>query len=129
MAATLLTQRAIAACGTAALQFGLSEFQGYPNCTIQGDSTWCGLRQAKKRKLGPLAVRWHARQHWPRGVGRYGQRFVRALDGTFAEEATRCGVNIVSGDYQQVRFQPVVGFLVGCWLRVTQGCCAASPMT
>lgn len=31
----------------------------------------------------------------------YGNRFVRALDGTFPEAATRCGVNIVSGDYWQ----------------------------
>lgn len=34
-------------------------------------------------------------------VPRYGNRFVRSLDGTFVEAATRCGVNIVSGNYWQ----------------------------
>jgi hypothetical protein len=63
-------------------QFGASDFivklhhpcthcsQEYPNCSIQGDNDW------------------------------YGKKMVRALDGSFTEAATRCGVNIVSGNYQ-----------------------------
>lgn len=51
-------------------QFSADAFFEYPNCTIEGDSDW------------------------------YGKEMVRALDGSFTEAATRCGVNIVSGDYQ-----------------------------
>ena len=43
----------------------------------------------------------HTSSLFVRPLPGYGQRFVRALDGSFAEEATRCGVNIVSGDYWQ----------------------------
>lgn len=50
-------------------QFGPDDFVQFPNCTIQGDNAW------------------------------YGKQWVRALDGTFTEAATRCGVQIVSGDY------------------------------
>lgn len=49
---------------------------------------------ALKRRALPLTRRApHTR--------RYGKKFARALDGSFAEAATRCGVNIVSGDYWQ----------------------------
>ncbi|KAJ1417561.1 hypothetical protein B484DRAFT_400793 [Ochromonadaceae sp. CCMP2298] len=50
-------------------QFSASSLQQFPNCTVEGDNDW------------------------------YGQTWVRALDGTFIEAATRCGVQLVSGDY------------------------------
>lgn len=50
-------------------QFGPSSFVQFPNCSINGDMSW------------------------------YGKEWVRALDGTFTEAATRCGVQVVSGDY------------------------------
>lgn len=51
-------------------QFGASDFQQYPNCSIEGDADW------------------------------YGKKMVRALDGSFPEAATRCAVNVVAGNYQ-----------------------------
>lgn len=50
-------------------QFGSGSFQEYPNCTVEGDTKW------------------------------YGTEMVRALDGSFIEAATRCGVQIASTDY------------------------------
>jgi len=50
-------------------QFGASSLEEFPNCTISGDASW------------------------------YGTQWVRALDGSFIEAATRCGVQVVSGDY------------------------------
>jgi hypothetical protein len=56
--------------------------QEYPNCTIEGDNDW------------------------------YGKKFVRALDGgPFTEAAVRCGVNIVSGDYQNPDAMQVCGLV------------------
>jgi hypothetical protein len=50
-------------------QFGPSDLVQFPNCTIDGDKSW------------------------------YGKEWVRALDSTVTEAATRCGVPVVSGDY------------------------------
>lgn len=50
-------------------QFGATELAEFPNCAVEGDSSW------------------------------YGSQWVRALDGSFIEAATRCGVQIVSKDY------------------------------
>lgn len=50
-------------------QFGPNSFVQFPNCSIDGDMDW------------------------------YGKEWVRALDGTFTEAATRCGVPVISGDY------------------------------
>jgi hypothetical protein len=50
-------------------QFGPDSFVQFPNCSIDGDSSW------------------------------YGKSWVRALDGTMTEAATRCGVPVASGDY------------------------------
>ncbi len=50
-------------------QFGADSFQEFPACIIEGDSDW------------------------------YGKQQVRSLDGSFIEAATKCGVQVVSGDY------------------------------
>ena len=50
-------------------QFSANSMEEFPNCTVEGDSSW------------------------------YGQQQVRALDGTFIEAATRCGVQVASADY------------------------------
>lgn len=50
-------------------QFNAESLAEFPSCGVEGDSQW------------------------------YGKQWVRALDGSFTEAATRCGVQIVSGDY------------------------------
>lgn len=50
-------------------QFHQDQFEEFPDCKINGEGDW------------------------------YGKKMARALDGSFIEAATRCGVNIVSGDY------------------------------
>lgn len=50
-------------------QFSSGELMEFPNCAVEGDSNW------------------------------YGNQWVRALDGSFIEAATRCGVQLVSKDY------------------------------
>lgn len=50
-------------------QFSASDLAEFPDCSIQGDHAW------------------------------YGSKWVRALDGSFIEAATRCGVQVVSKDY------------------------------
>mmetsp|Transcript_3873 Transcript_3873/g.5328 ORF Transcript_3873/g.5328 Transcript_3873/m.5328 type:complete len:453 (+) Transcript_3873:62-1420(+) len=50
-------------------QFGASSFQEFPSCVVEGDSSW------------------------------FGSQWVRALDGSFLEAASRCGVQLASSDY------------------------------
>ena len=50
-------------------QFSSDSFTEFPACTVEGDSHW------------------------------YGSQWVRGLDGSFIEAASRCGVQFVSGDY------------------------------
>lgn len=50
-------------------QFSADGLTEFPACTVEGDTNW------------------------------YGSKWVRALDGSFIEAATRCGVQIVSKDY------------------------------
>jgi hypothetical protein len=50
-------------------QFGSNSMTEFPSCVVEGDSNW------------------------------YGSQWVRALDGSFIEAATRCGVQLASGDY------------------------------
>lgn len=50
-------------------QFSADSLQEFPSCAIAGDNSW------------------------------YGNTWVRALDGSVTEAATRCGVPIVSGNY------------------------------
>jgi hypothetical protein len=52
-------------------QISLDGFEEFPACSAGGSTDW------------------------------YGKTMVRALDGSFIEAATRCGVNIVSGDYTE----------------------------
>jgi hypothetical protein len=79
-------------------QFGPGDFEQFPNCTISGDKSW------------------------------YGKEWVRALDGTFTEAATRCGVNIVSGDYTN---PDDMKFYVWSWDQQepssAEGCTALTP--
>lgn len=79
-------------------QFGPSDFVQFPNCSVQGDQSW------------------------------YGKEWVRALDGTFTEAATRCGVQIVSGDYTN---PDDMKFFVWSWDQQepsdAQGCTAILP--
>jgi hypothetical protein len=50
-------------------QFSAGELLEFPDCSVEGDTNW------------------------------YGSQWVRALDGSFIEAATRCGVQVVSADY------------------------------
>lgn len=50
-------------------QFSGNSMTEFPACAVEGDTAW------------------------------YGQKQIRALDGSFTEAATRCGVQVVSGDY------------------------------
>jgi hypothetical protein len=50
-------------------QFSADSLQEFPDCSVEGDKNW------------------------------YGKQWVRALDGSFVEAATRCGVQVASGDY------------------------------
>eukprot|EP01036_Dinobryon_divergens_P034270 gene34270-44272_t len=50
-------------------QFSSDSFKEFPDCSVEGDSNW------------------------------YGSQWVRALDGSFVEAATRCGVQLASADY------------------------------
>lgn len=79
-------------------QFGPSELVQFPNCTVEGDNAW------------------------------YGKEWVRALDGTFTEAATRCGVQIVSGDYTN---PDDMKFYVWSWDQQepshAEGCVALTP--
>eukprot|EP01116_Phalansterium_solitarium_P013328 TRINITY_DN306_c0_g1_i2.p1 TRINITY_DN306_c0_g1~~TRINITY_DN306_c0_g1_i2.p1 ORF type:complete len:446 (+),score=145.15 TRINITY_DN306_c0_g1_i2:527-1864(+) len=94
----------------AAHQFGASDLVQYPVCSIQGDTEW------------------------------YGRKMVRALDGTIIEPATRCGVNIVSGNYQNPdemklfvwswdQLEPRITNGSGCVAMLPSGRWAALPCT
>jgi len=50
-------------------QFSANSLVEFPACSVEGDTTW------------------------------YGTQWVRALDGSFIEAATRCGAQVVSGNY------------------------------
>lgn len=79
-------------------QFSANSLVEFPDCSIEGDHDW------------------------------YGNQWVRALDGSFIEAATRCGVQIASGDYTN---PDDVKFYVWSWdfgqPSAASGCVAILP--
>jgi hypothetical protein len=80
-------------------QFSSESMTEFPHCVIQGDADW------------------------------YGKTWVRALDGSFVEAATRCGVQIASGDYTN---PDDMKFFVWSWDQdepkiLQNGCTALTP--
>lgn len=79
-------------------QFNSNEMTEFPACVIEGDNDW------------------------------YGKQWVRALDGSFIEAATRCGVNVVSPDYLN---PDDLKFYVWSWdqdePKLKDGCVAITP--
>jgi hypothetical protein len=79
-------------------QFNSNEMTEFPGCVVEGDTNW------------------------------YGTEWVRALDGSFIEAATRCAVNLASGDYLN---PDDMKFYVWSWDQaepsLADGCVAITP--